>query len=145
MTNQLENKKGMMEKIAIIGSRTYTNKRKIKEFIFGLKEKFKDELEVVSGGARECADKYSKQFSLEFDINYSEFPPYHESHNIHCVKESFRYNKPYSVGNYHRRNQDIVNYVDKVVAFCKNGQVTNGTASGLKYAKKIDKKFIIID
>jgi len=112
MKNQLENKRGTMERIAIIGSRTYTNKRKIKEFIFGLKEKFKDELEVVSGGAREGADKY---------------------------------NKPYNVGNYHRRNQDIVNYVDKVVAFCTNGKVTNGTASGLKYAKKIDKKFIIID
>ena len=86
MTNQLENKKGMMEKIAIIGSRTYTNKRKIKEFIFGLKEKFKDELEVVSGGAREGADKYAKQFSLEFKMTSPELVDYAFSKKVSIVR-----------------------------------------------------------
>ena len=135
----------MMAKIAIIGSRSYTNKRKIKEFIFNLKEQLGDELEIVSGGAKEGADKYAKQFSLDFDIKYSEFPPYHESHNIHCVLESFRYKKSYNVGHYHRRNKDLIEYSDKVVAFCSNGVVTSGTLSALKHAEKIDKKSIIID
>ena len=39
-------------KIAIIGSRSYTNKRKIKEFIFQLKNKFKEDLVIVSGGVK---------------------------------------------------------------------------------------------
>ena len=45
-----ETKKEMTMKIAIIGSRSYTNKRKIKEFIFQLKNKFKEDLVIVSGG-----------------------------------------------------------------------------------------------
>ena len=135
----------MMAKIAIIGSRSYTNSRKIKDFIFQLKEKLGDELEIISGGAKEGADKYAKRFSLEFDVKYSEFPPYHESHNIHCVLESFRYGKPYNVGNYHRRNKDLIEYSDKVVAFCTDGVVSNGTASGLKHAHKIEKKYVILD
>ena len=135
----------MMAKIAIIGSRSYTNKRKIREFIFKLKQQVGDKLEIVSGGAKDGADKYAKRFSLDFDIKYSEFPPYHESHNIHCVKESFRFGKPYNVGHYHRRNKDLIEYSDKVVAFCTNGVVTNGTLSALKHSEKINKKSIIID
>ena len=134
-----------MVKIAIIGSRSYTNKRKIKQFVWELKQKFSDRLVIVSGGAKDGADKYAKRFALDFDVNYSEFPAYHEPHNIHCVKESFRYNKQYNVGHYHRRNKDLVEYSDKVVAFCLNGEISNGTASALKYAHKIEIKYIIID
>mgnify|MGYP001238123276 FL=1 len=135
----------MTVKIAIIGSRSYTNNRKIQKFIWELKEKFKNRLEIVSGGAKDGADKYAKKFALDFDVKYSEFPAYHESHNMHCVMESFRYGKPYNVGHYHRRNKDLVEYSDKVVAFCTNGEVTNGTLSALKYSHKIEKKYIIID
>ena len=135
----------MMVKIAIIGSRGYTNKRKIKEFIFKLKEQVGGKLEIVSGGAKEGADKYAKRFALDFDVNYSEFPAYHEPHNIHCVLESFRYGKQYNVGHYHRRNKDLIEYSDKVVAFCTNGVVTNGTSSALTHAEKINKKSIIIN
>ena len=134
-----------MVKIAIIGSRSYTNKRKIRQFVWELKEKFGDRLIIISGGAKDGADKYAKRFALDFDVRYSEFPAYHESHNIHCVLESFRYVKPYNVGNYHRRNKDLVEYSDKVVAFCTNGKVTNGTLSALNYSQKIEKKYIIID
>mgnify|MGYP001274596587 FL=1 len=135
----------MMMKVAIIGSRSYTNKRKVKQFIWELKQKFQDNLIIVSGGAKEGADKYAKQYALDFDISYNEFPPYHEPHNIHCVYGAFRYNKPYNVGNYHRRNKDLVEHSDRVVAFCTNGVVTNGTLSALKYSEKIDKKSIIFD
>ena len=43
-------------KIAIVGSRGYTNKRKIKDFIFKLKEKVGENLEIVSGGQKDGAD-----------------------------------------------------------------------------------------
>ena len=57
-------------KVAIVGSRTYTNRKKIKEFIFNLKQKFGKELVVVSGGQKDGADGYAKKYSLEFNINY---------------------------------------------------------------------------
>ena len=135
----------MTVKIAIIGSRSYTNNRKVQKFIWELKEKFQDRLEIISGGAKDGADKYAKKFALDFDVKYSEFPAYHEPHNMHCVMESFRYGKPYNVGHYHRRNKDLVEYSDKVVAFCTDGKITNGTLSALTYSHKIEKKYIIID
>jgi hypothetical protein len=82
---------------------------------------------------------------VEFDIRYVEFPPQHYSHNIHCVKESFNYGKPYAVWNYFKRNKEIVEYSDKVVAFIPNGVKSNGTMDTIGHAKKLSKKYIIID
>jgi predicted Rossmann fold nucleotide-binding protein DprA/Smf involved in DNA uptake len=130
-------------KVAIIGSREYTNKAKIQEFIFNLKGKFNSELIIVSGGAKYGADKYGKRFALDFDLEYHEFPPFHESHNMYCVLDKFYYNKPYNVGNYHGRNKKIAEYSDYIVAFVPN-EITNGTASAIKYSSELGKKFVII-
>ena len=132
-----------MMKIAIIGSRTYTNKTQIKNFMFRLKMEHRG-MEIVSGGCKDGADKYAKRFALEFGLDYSEFPPQHQTHNQHCVMEAYNYGKPYNVGYYHKRNKDLVKYSDKVVAFCKEGEITNGTRSALEYCKKINKKFVIL-
>ena len=51
-------------KIAIIGSREYQSKNKIKDFIWQAKNKYGDELQIISGGAKYGADKYAKNFSL---------------------------------------------------------------------------------
>tara|TARA_Y100000361_G_C11108260_1_gene316099 strand:+ start:429 stop:827 length:399 start_codon:yes stop_codon:yes gene_type:complete len=131
-------------KIAIIGSREYQSKNKIKDFIWQAKNKYGDKLQIISGGAKYGADKYAKNFSLEMAVDYGEYPPVHENHNMYCVQPSFVFNKPYNVGNYHLRNMKIVDNSDVVVAFCK-GKLTNGTRSAINYCIKKEKKFIIID
>ena len=40
-------------KIGIVGSREYTDNRKIKDLIFDIKNKYGDEVEIVSGGQRD--------------------------------------------------------------------------------------------
>ena len=120
-------------KVAIVGSRKYTNSRKVKDFVFNLKEQFGDELEIVSGGQKHGADGYAKKFALEFDIKYSEFPP------------AYKYGKAYYKNNYHKRNEQIAMYSDKVVAFCPDGKVSSGTKSALKYCEEHKKKYIIIN
>jgi len=133
-------------KVAIIGSRSYTNSRKVKDFIFKLKENFGDELEIVSGGQKEGSDGYAKKFALELDVKYSEFPPQHYSHNMHCVRPNYEYGKKYYVSNYFKRNKQIADYSDRVVAFVSDlKNVTSGTLSTLKYAEELNKKSIIID
>ena len=47
-------------KVAIVGSRRYENKRKIKEFIFKLKNQYGENTIIVSGGCKTGADKYGK-------------------------------------------------------------------------------------
>ena len=47
-------------KIGIVGSRSYTDKKKVKDLIFEIKEKYGDEVEIVSGGQRDGADGLAK-------------------------------------------------------------------------------------
>ena len=46
----------MRTKIGIVGSRAYTNKKRIKDLIFTIKEKYGNEVEIVSGGQKDGAD-----------------------------------------------------------------------------------------
>ena len=72
-------------KIGIVGSRSYTDKRKVKDLIFNIKEKYGDEVEIVSGGQPKGADGLAKKYALEFGLKYVEFPPSHYNHNMHCI------------------------------------------------------------
>jgi len=131
-------------KIGIVGSRQYENKRKIKEFIYELKEKFGDELEIVSGGCRNGADKYAKKYALEFCVKYVEFLPAHENRSLYCVLPESYYGKPYHVSNYFSRNKQIAERSDIVVAFIPEDVESNGSMSTIKFAKKQDKETVII-
>ncbi len=132
-------------KVAIIGSRKYENKRRIQEFVFKLKKKYGEELEIVSGGQKDGADGFAKKYALEFDIRYSEFPPAHYSFNQHCVRESYKYGRPYAVWHYHDRNKHLIEYSDVVVAFTLKEEMSSGTESALKEAIKKEKKYVIIN
>jgi hypothetical protein len=123
-------------KIGIVGSRGYTNKKKIKDLIFEIKEKYGDEVEIVSGGQRDGADGFAKKFALEFDMSYVEFPPTHYSWNMHCKLPATKYNKPYYVSNYFKRNKQIAEYSNIVIAFIPDGVESRGTMSTIEYAIK---------
>ena len=133
-------------KVGIVGSRVYTNKKRIKDLIFEIKEKHGSDVEIVSGGQKDGADGYAKKFALELGMNYVEFPPSHYSWNMHCKLPATQYNRPYYVSNYFKRNKQIAEYSDRIVAFVSNpNDITSGTLSTLQYAEKMNKKSIIID
>ena len=123
-------------KVGIVGSRVYTNKKRIKDLIFEIKEKYGDEVEIVSGGQKDGADGYAKKFALEFDMSYVEFPPSHYSWNMHCKLPATKYNKPYYVSNYFKRNKQIAEYSNIVIAFIPDGVESRGTMSTIQYAIK---------
>ena len=131
-------------KVAIVGSRRYENKRKIKEFVFKLKNQYGDGTIIVSGGCKTGADKYAKKYALELGLQYEEYPPFHDVHNLYCTMPESRYGKPYNIRNFHARNKIIAGTSDFIVAFIPEGVEANGTKNVLEYAKKFDKKRIII-
>ena len=131
-------------KIAIVGSRRYENKRKIKEFIFKLKEEYGTDTIIVSGGAKQGADRYAKKYTLELGLQYEEYPPFHEVHNLYCTMPESRYDKPFSMKNFFARNKIIAGTSDIIVAFIPEGVEARGTMNVLEYAQKFDKKRIII-
>ena len=132
-------------KVAIVGSRRYENKKKIKDFIFKIKNEYGENTIIISGGAREGAARYAKKYTLELGLQYEEYPPAHFVHNLYCPLPESRYSKPYSVKNFHVRNKIIAGRSDVIVAFIPDGVESNGTMSTINYAKKFNKKYIIIN
>ena len=134
-----------MKRVGIIGSRSYTNRRKIKEFVFKLRERFEDKVEVVSGGQKLGADGFAKKNALEFDMKYVEFPPRHYTYNQHCILDESHYGKRYFPKNFHDRNKQIVEYSDFIVAFMNKNDYTKGTMDTISIAEKMNKKVIILN
>ena len=132
-------------KIGIVGSRSYTDKKKVKDLIFNIKEKYGDEVEIVSGGQPKGADGLAKKCALEFDMKYVEFPPSHYSHNMHCKLPATEYNKPYYVSNFFKRNKQIAEYSNIIVAFIPNGVESRGTMDTVGHAEKLKKLIKIIN
>ena len=104
-------------KVGIVGSRRYENKKKIKDFIFKLKEEYGTDTIIVSGGCKQGADKYAKKYALELGLQYEEYPPFHEVHNLYCTIPSSRYSKPYSVKNFFARYKIIAGTSVFIVGF----------------------------
>ena len=135
----------MRIKIGIVGSRSYTDKKKIKNLLFEMKEKYGDDVEIVSGGQKDGADGLAKKYALEFDMKYVEFPPTHYSYNMHCKLPASEYNKPYYVTNYFKRNKQIAEYSNIIVAFIPEGVTSNGTMNTVGHAERLKKLVKIIN
>ena len=132
-------------RVGIVGSRKYENRKKIKEFIFKLKNEKGTDTIIVSGGCKTGADRYAKKYALELGLQYQEFPPFHENWNIYCPKNKSDYGKPYNVKNFFARNKIIAAYSHYVVAFVPRGVESKGSSTTIKYAEKFGKKTIVID
>ena len=130
--------------IAIVGSRKWADKTKIKDFLYKIKNEYNNSVTIVSGGCKLGADRYAKKFALEFDMKYVEFPPAHAPHNMHCILPTFKYGKPYAVWHFFDRNHKIAEYSDIIVGFIPKGVKSNGTMSTVNHAKKLNKKTLII-
>tara|TARA_Y100001963_G_scaffold144379_1_gene216427 strand:- start:375 stop:776 length:402 start_codon:yes stop_codon:yes gene_type:complete len=131
-------------KIGIVGSRQYENKRKIKETIFQLKNKFGDDLVIFSGGCLDGADKYAKKYALELGCNYVEVNPSHTPKNLYSYMRENWYGKKYSPKNFYVRNKILAKSVDRLIAFVENGDNAKGTANTVNYAVEFNKKVIVI-
>jgi predicted Rossmann fold nucleotide-binding protein DprA/Smf involved in DNA uptake len=129
-------------RIGIIGSRTYQNKRKIRDMIFKLKQEFKNELTIVSGGCPDGADKFAKKYALELDCKYLEFNPAHTQRNLYSALHDAYYGKDYAAKWFFQRNKMLANYVDYLIAF--QDIDSKGTNYTINEAKKRGKKVVIM-
>jgi predicted Rossmann-fold nucleotide-binding protein len=115
------------------------------DFVGLCKQKFNDDLEIVSGGCADGADRYAKECALSLGVKYVEFPPYFRQWNAYCPKPAYLYGKQYHVKYFFMRNKEIVEYADKVIAFIPMGHISNGTNNTLMWAKKLDKPSTVIN
>ena len=132
-------------KVAIVGSRVYENKSKIKEMIFKLKTKFGDRLQIVSGGAKDGADKYAKKYALELGVDYKEFNPAYTSKNLYSGMPESYYDKAYHISQLFHRNTLIAQYSDYMVAFIDTHSKTGGSDHVVKEMQKLGKNVVVVN
>lgn len=127
-------------RVGLIGSRSYENKKRIKDLIFHIKNKYGTETVVISGGCPTGADRYAKKYALELGLQYEEFPPAHHQHNLYCRFGEEHYGKPYKVSNFFKRNKQIAIFSDVVIGFIPLGEKASGTMYTINATKKLNKK-----
>lgn len=118
-------------KLAIVGGRDFNDYDKVKyNVIRYFTDKETDRHphfnEIVSGGAS-GADAMGKRLALEWNIKYTEFPADWNKHGKAAGPI---------------RNEQIMQYTDKVIAFW-DGE-SKGTMSAINLARKYKKDTIII-
>ena len=127
-------------KIGITGSSTYEDKRKIKEFLFKFKDR--DNIEIVTRGNKDGADKYIKKYALQFGLNYVEVPVAHTSRSLYSQLPDLYFNKPFSIRNYFIQQSIYTKQCDKFVIF---GTLRDKVINNLLHAiNKVKKSIIII-
>ncbi len=132
-------------KLAIVGSRSYKNIKKIRALIEKYMGFYGSNVEIVSGGAKDGADSIAKSLAIELGVKYVEFSPIHGRYNEYCVDPPECYNKPYHVGNFFTRNTQIAEYCDHCAAFIVEGIRANGTMDTFKKAKKLNKRCFLFE
>jgi predicted Rossmann fold nucleotide-binding protein DprA/Smf involved in DNA uptake len=110
-----------MKKVAIVGSRNFTNRNVIIEFM-----RIMHDVEIVSGGAK-GVDAIAEEIAKEMGLPVKIFKP--------------DFSKGYHVSAYHERNKQIVDYADEVHIFWH--QPTRGSMSTLRYAKSSGKPYYV--
>ena len=94
------------------------------------------------GGGKYGAEKYVKEFCLEFGIQYQEIPPFHYKWNQYCILPEHKYNKKYNMKHYFVQNKIIVDSVDLVVFF-ESGEETTKLKDLKRYTEKQKKSLVI--
>ena len=122
-------------KIGITGSNVYEDKRKIKEFLFKLKNH--NNIEIVSRGNKDGADKYIKKYALEFGLNYVEVPVAHTSRSLYSQLPDLYFNKPFSIRNYFIQQSIYIKQCDKFIIFGTDGdKIINNLLNAINKVKK---------
>ena len=125
--------------VAVIGSRNFNN--------YDLLEKILDKEQIsslVSGGAR-GADSLAVRYARRRGILFREFLA--NWNDISHPDALVRYHpdgKPYDARAGMRRNMDIVQAADKVIAFWDARVENSGTFDAMQKAKALNKKLTIV-
>ena len=108
-------------KIALIGDEKYENRGELKETIFKLKQKFGEDLTIITRGKKNGVEKWVRKYALEMNLKYIEFNPAHTSRTLYSGMEDEYYDKPYHPTQPLHQYDCIVHNSDKIVYF---GEIT---------------------
>ena len=104
-------------RVALIGDEKYENRAEIKDLIFKLKQKYGDDLILITRGNRDGVEKWVRKYSLEFGCKYIEYNPAHTPMNLYSGMTEEYYEKPFHpTQKLHQYNCVVINS-DKIIYF----------------------------
>ena len=130
--------------IGVTGSKSFENKRKIKEFMYKLKSIPDIEVEIVSLGDKHGADAHVKKYALEMGLTYKELNPAHTNKNLYSLMSEAYYERPYHPKNFHQQTKIFSQYIDRCVVFDDTGTTDKKVNNLLKQLTKLKKKTVIM-
>lgn len=132
-------------KVVIIGSKNFQGKQKIKELIFSLKNKFKKELQIITGGSNSTFGYVIKKFALELDCDYKEFNLAGTPRNLYSIMPESYHGKEFHPSHYYHRNKLMVEYCDCMFLFMsENEEIDKRQQSIINSMKKFGKSVIVV-
>jgi hypothetical protein len=104
-------------RIALIGSPKYENRGEIKELVWKLKQKFGEELILITRGNKDGIEKWVRKFALEMGVKYIEYNPASSTMSLYSGMEKDYYGKPYHPTQPLHQYDCVVRGSDKIYYF----------------------------
>jgi hypothetical protein len=129
--------------LGITGSPNYTDKIKIKKFIYDSLLKKTKKYRIITLGQKSGADRIVKDICLDdFNVPYGEIPPFYKEYNQWCILPAYRYNKEYSKALLFSSLNEYVKRMNIIILF------TNDNNENTDYiynkSKKTNKNLILL-
>jgi len=131
-------------KIAVIGNKEWQNKRKVQQVLSELKQKFKQELIIVSGGGSEGANYMVKKFALEFGISYQEYNPSYTGRNLYSMLPESYYGKKYHFSQLLHRMKLLAENCDYMIIMNNENNLNPQLKTAYNKIKKLKKPVVIL-
>lgn len=110
-------KKDKHMRVALIGSEKYENRNEIKDLVFKLKQKYGDDLILITRGYKNGIERWVRKFSLEMGCKYIEYNPASTPMNLYSGMSEEYYEKPFHPTQPLHQYNCIVENADKLIYF----------------------------
>jgi hypothetical protein len=131
-------------KIAVIGNTGWQNKRKIRDALFELKQRFGSEVTILGAGGTEGANFMIRKVALEFEMKYQEYNPSFSGYNLYSALPESYYGKKYHFSQLHHRMKLLAENCDYMIILTNESKLDPVLKTAWNTANKTEKKVVIL-
>lgn len=131
-------------KIAVIGNTGWQNKRKIRDALFELKQRFGSEVTILGAGGTEGANFMIRKVALEFEMTYQEYNPSFSGYNLYSALPESYYGKKYHFSQLHHRMKLLAENCDYMIILTNESKLDPVLKTAWNTANKTEKKVVIL-
>jgi len=131
-------------KVAIIGNTGWQNKRKVRDVLFELKQRFGPDLTVLGAGGNEGANFMVRKYALEYEMRYQEYNPSFSGYNLYSALPESYYGKKYHFSQLHHRMKMLSQNCDYLMILTNEAKLDPVLKTAYNAANKSEKKVVIL-